>query len=47
MSKLLLANFLLLLGAVQVLSADNKDAKIICYYNSKSFAIEGKRLVLE
>lgn len=41
MLKLILANFLFLLGAVNIDCADN-NSKIVCYYDSRAFAKEGK-----
>lgn len=45
MSRILFVNFLLLISALQVFSAadNSNNAKIVCYYNSKSFGYEGEK----
>lgn len=41
MLRIILVNFLLVLGVVHINCADN-NSKIVCYYDSRAFAQEGK-----
>lgn len=45
MSRILFVNFLLLISALQIFSAadNSNNAKIVCYYDSRSFGHEGKK----
>jgi hypothetical protein len=45
MWKIILVNFLFLLGSVEIYcaAADN-NSKIVCYYDSRAFAKEGEQV---